>query len=160
VDRLKNLKKWYLFLALAVVVFAVSAPVFAVQSDKAEYAGADKCKMCHLKEYQSWEKMKHSKAFNTIANEPDKEKCYSCHTTGYGKATGFNDPEKTGNLKNVQCEACHGPGSEHLATKMTDKEARKATVNLRVDCIACHKPHVVDTAAAARTAGPKAEGAK
>jgi len=124
---------------------------FAGPSSQAEYVGAKKCKMCHIKQYKAWEKIDMAKAYERIANEPDKEKCYKCHTTGYGQPSGFKDLEATPNLKGVQCESCHGPGSEHLAVKATDKAKKKATIKPRpTSCSNCHNPHVSDKAAAAR----------
>ena len=95
------------------------------------YVGAKKCKACHLKQFQSWEQTKMAKSFEllragtaagakTKANlDPQKdythdEKCLGCHTTGHGKPGGFVSIEKTPELVGVQCEACHGPGSEYL----------------------------------------------
>jgi len=92
-----------------------------------------------------------AKSYEQIANEPDKEKCYKCHTTGYGQPGGFKDPDSTPNLKGVQCAYCHGPGSEHLAVKSTDKAKKRATIKQNPDsCNNCHNPHVSDKAAAAR----------
>ena len=52
---------------------------------------------------------------------PGEEKpynCGSCHTTGYsaeGNQLGLEGLVGTWALEGVQCEACHGPGSEHAA---------------------------------------------
>ena len=117
------------------------------------YVGAKKCMPCHIKEYKSWNETKMSKAFQTIANEADKEKCYKCHTTGYGKPGGFKDPDSTPNLQNVQCESCHGPGAAHMAVKTEDKEGKKKSIVLKPNtCNDCHNPHVRDTTKAAKEA--------
>lgn len=117
---------------------------WAGPSSKATYVGAKKCKMCHFKQYKSWEKMKHFKSFEALsAADKGKEECVKCHVTGYGKPGGFKSLEKTPNMTEVQCEVCHGPGSEHLAVKMTDKAKKKATINGNPGavCVKCHNPH-------------------
>lgn len=137
---------------IAIVAFMLVWGIgYAEPSSQAEYVGVKKCKMCHFKQYKAWEKTRMSKAYERIANEPDKEKCYECHTTGYGHPGGFKDPESTPNLEGVQCESCHGPGSEHLAVKMTDKAKKRATIKrYPTSCSNCHNPHVQNKAAAAR----------
>lgn len=78
------------------------------------FTGAKKCSSCHFEQYMSWKKTKHAKSFELL---PEKyqtdEKCLSCHTTGYGQATGFKDLATGANLAGTTCEACHGPGSKH-----------------------------------------------
>jgi hypothetical protein len=49
--------------------------------------------------------------------------------------SGFVSEEKTGNLKNVGCENCHGPGSEHIRTL-----GEAETAEPRLDCTDCHTP--------------------
>ena len=40
--------------------------------------------------------------------------CVGCHVVGFKKRGGFADNTTTPALANVQCEACHGPGTKHL----------------------------------------------
>jgi len=113
----------------------------AAKPAEATYLGADKCKMCHSKQHVTWMKMGHSKAMASLsAEEQKKPECVKCHVTGYGKTGGYESMEKTPNLANVQCEACHGAGSLHMKAPMADK---KKTINgAGVDCRGCHSPHV------------------
>lgn len=100
---------------------------------KDTYLGAQSCRECHLKIYDSWLQTPHAAAFSTLA-EGDSETnldCLLCHTTGYGQMSdpqsGTIDPK----FWNVQCESCHGKGTDH------DKSPGRATVAEYV-CRECH----------------------
>ena len=103
----------------------------------AENIGAGKCKMCHKTEYTSWQAMPHAKAFDLLpAADQGNAECLKCHALG-GNA----------DMPGVQCESCHGPGSEYKAMKvMKDHEASLAAGLLVPDeatCRSCHEgaPH-------------------
>jgi hypothetical protein len=130
------------------------------------YVGSKKCKMCHMKEFKSWEETKMAKAYDTLKPgeraeqkkaaglDPDKDyttdaECLRCHTTGYGQEGGFVDIESTPNLAGIGCEMCHGPGgtytkSEYMSLK--NKEYKKADVVAvgmvdavtEAQCLNCH----------------------
>jgi hypothetical protein len=109
-----------------------------------EYAGTDNCKMCHPDTFDEWSKSKHARTFELLVNvgEEKNEKCLPCHSTGFGKG-GFVDAEKTPGLAGTTCEACHGPGADHMgdATKIQREPSVKKT------CGACHQKaniHSVD----------------
>jgi len=58
----------------------------------------------------------HAGAFATlekVGSEYDPE-CVVCHVVGMQYQTGYISPAKTPELKDVGCENCHGPGSEHF----------------------------------------------
>jgi len=120
-----------------------SAALKAIAASKALYVGAAKCKSCHNKESQGgindkWEEMGHSKAFTQLAS-PESLKlgkeleikkpqeaadCLKCHVTAYGlpkeKLHKRFKPEF-----GVQCETCHGPGSDHVKTRLTEAKENK-----------------------------------
>jgi hypothetical protein len=103
----------------------------------ADYIGAAKCKMCHKVEFTSWSEMAHAKAFDVLKpEEQGNAECLKCHATG-GSAE----------MPGVQCEACHGPGSEYKSMKvMKDPAASKAAGLITPDeakCRSCHEgaPH-------------------
>ena len=138
----------------------------AVNAAEYAYIGAKKCKMCHLKEYNSWAETKMAKSFENLkpgvgadtkkAHNLDPAKdytadatCVACHTTGFGKPGGFVDLAKTPDLVGVQCEVCHGPGGtytlkEHMS--LQNKEYKRATLvavgltdKITKDtCVTCH----------------------
>jgi hypothetical protein len=99
--------------------------------DKAAYAGDAQCFVCHQAEYQVWQKSKHASAYDALAKlakhptgrQFDGE-CIICHTVGYDFKTGYLNEKTTANLKNVQCESCHGPASLHVAEE-TANQAKK-----------------------------------
>jgi len=71
--------------------------------------GAEKCKMCHKVQFDSWMTTKHA----------------------------TNDPK-------VDCEACHGPGSDYKAMPVMKDPAKAKAAGLiakpdKAACIKCHK---------------------
>ena len=135
--------------------------------DGAKYIGAKKCKACHMKQYKAWKKTKMATSFENlkpgvkaeektkVGLDPDKdyttdENCLKCHTTGYGKPYGFINIEKTPKLAGIQCEVCHGAGSEfrkimkkHGKTfKLADIKAKgyilPSDAESEKECLVCH----------------------
>jgi len=105
--------------------------------DGLEYANSLSCKPCHEYEYQQWGTRAHSKAYETlekIGSQFDPE-CVICHVVGLEYETGFISGEETADLKNVGCENCHGPGSEHNATL-----GKAETAEPKSQCVDCHTP--------------------
>jgi hypothetical protein len=103
-----------------------------VLPDNLEYVGSKYCKLCHDYEYEKWMTSKqvfipgldkqaspdsrHAGAFATlekVGSEYDPE-CIICHVVGIQYQTGYVSPAKTPEMKDVGCENCHGPGSEHV----------------------------------------------
>lgn len=85
-----------------------------------------------MKQYKVWEATKHAKAFDSLKPEEQKqEKCSKCHTTG---------PQAQ--FKGVQCEACHGPGSEYKAIPIMKDKAKAVAAGLVIPneetCKKCH----------------------
>jgi hypothetical protein len=98
---------------------------------KATYVGSATCKSCHEDAYKIWKASPHSHAYQTLvdARHPSLRQydgeCVLCHVVGFGYKSGFTDEQRTPYLKNVGCESCHGPCSEHVADP-DDKKARAA----------------------------------
>jgi len=124
------MKRTTLWLVAVGVLALLAAGVEAQHS----YVGAEKCKICHKVQYDSWLETKHAKATET-AKRSTKWKfdasCLSCHAT--------NKDEK---LAGVQCEACHGPGSHYKAMSIM-KDRQKAIANglvipTQATCDSCH----------------------
>jgi len=124
-----------------------------VRSD-ATYIGAKSCKKCHFPWFKSWKKTPMAKAFDILKPggsaeakakyklDPKKDytkdaTCLACHTTGYGKPGGYpalvegkawteDETKRAALMEGVQCEACHGPGSETGKYKKDTPEYKKA----------------------------------
>ncbi|MEW6050526.1 MAG: cytochrome c family protein [Candidatus Zixiibacteriota bacterium] len=133
-------------LVAACIVMAQDKPAApAAEKAKAAYVGAEKCKMCHKAEYEAWSTTKHAKAFEALKPEEQaKPECTKCHVTG---ATA----EGTA-LNGVQCEACHGAGSEYKKPTIMSKAKwaadpaayKKMAVEagliypVEANCVKCH----------------------
>jgi 2',3'-cyclic-nucleotide 2'-phosphodiesterase (5'-nucleotidase family) len=78
------------------------------------YLGQEACRRCHDEIYQKVAKTGHACAYETLTKTHSEglAECLVCHTTGYGESTGFGGSSSV-DLKNVQCESCHGMGSKH-----------------------------------------------
>jgi hypothetical protein len=107
-----------------------------IAASKSIYVGAKKCKSCHNKEsrggvYDKWTEMKHAKAFVTLKSDDaiafGKERgiekpwesadCLKCHETAFGEPKERKHKKFKTSL-GVQCESCHGPGSNHVKTRL------------------------------------------
>jgi len=106
--------------------------VLQAQHKDAAFAGDAQCQTCHEAETAIWQKSKHAHAYDAlavIASRPSGRnfdgECIVCHTVGYEYQTGYVNEKKTPNLKNVQCESCHGPASLHVAEEF-DNQKKKA----------------------------------
>ncbi len=101
------------------------------------YAGSRSCESCHLYEYAMWQINPHADAFATlveVGSDRDPE-CVVCHVVGMDRDSGFITQEKTPGLKDVGCENCHGPGSEHNVS-----QGLILTTEPKSTCLDCHTP--------------------
>lgn len=108
-----------------------------VLPDNLEYSGSESCKACHEYEYEKWSQKAHAHAYATlerVGSELDPE-CVSCHVVGMEYESGFVSEQKSSHMKNVGCENCHGPGSEHIRTA-----GDTALTEPKSGCIDCHTP--------------------
>lgn len=110
------------------------------------YMGAKFCRTCHSSadndRYHRWLESGHASAYEVLKGaEKTDPQCLSCHTTGYDQPV--SDKSTLKDLRGVQCEACHGPGSEYKPMKvMKDpKLAREKGLwdVTREVCLGCHK---------------------
>jgi len=121
--------------------------------DNLEYVGSRSCKLCHDYEYEKWmtsgqvmipgsprqpaADSRHADAYarlEEVGSHYDPE-CVVCHVVGMRYQSGFIGPTKTADLKDVGCENCHGPGSEHLRSL-----GAVETTGPISTCTDCHSP--------------------
>ena len=100
------------------------------------YASEQACLTCHPSEHETWNKSRHSHAYETLnrVNKSFDPECLACHVTGWGHRKGFISEVDTPNLKNVQCEVCHGPRLGHVNNSQQSFkiDAKKACENCHV----------------------------
>lgn len=115
----------------------------------ADYIGVKKCKMCHKgakkgEVFEKWEKSPHAKAFETLKakGEEKNPKCLECHVTGFNAGGYKVGDANAADFEGVQCENCHGPGSEYK--KMSVMKDKKKSIELGLiipDEAVCKKCH-------------------
>ena len=144
-------------------IILISFPIFFISAQEHSYVGTSTCGMCHKSEKQGsqlsiWEGSKHSQAYLSLQKEEAdkiaKEKgfttkavetpeCLKCHASGYNV-----DASLLGNKfkveDGVQCETCHGPGSDYKSKKVMENKEEAIKNGLIVYdkiedfCIGCH----------------------
>ena len=104
------------------------------------YVGVDKCAACHAVEFSDYKKRKFQKSWKILKmrGEEGNSECLKCHSTGFGKG-GFKSESETPHLSGKQCEACHGPGGNHISNPANpDFREELKVVNKKNVCIECH----------------------
>ncbi len=148
------------FLAAGVAFIFAAVPLVA-DAKKNTYVGVDKCGRCHKKDLYgnqvgTWRNGPHSKTLETLGSEKAAEyakergivgspqqadECLKCHITAHGVDSQLIkydlDP-----ADGVQCESCHGPGSNYRKRSIMsdeDKSIAKGLVTQSEEvCTACH----------------------
>lgn len=102
-------------------------------SEKEEFLTDRECRKCHIDIWEGLRETGHMGAFSTLARKGQTQspECIVCHTTGYLYKGGYDDRAPYNRLSNVQCEACHGYGTEH------GRDGSMLTF-ARESCLECH----------------------
>ena len=98
------------------------------------FVGSEVCQRCHMPEYAQWLKTDHAKAWQTLVDQKKDAtpECVTCHVVGYKQPGGFQTADDAPKLGNVQCENCHGMGTQHEAMPASPQKITEAT------CRTCH----------------------
>jgi Cytochrome c554 and c-prime len=116
-----------------------------------QFIGVKQCASCHFEQFMKWKGTKHATTFDLLpAQYQTDAACLKCHTTGFGKPSGFTTAEASADLKGTTCEACHGPGSKHAEIakqfanqKLTPEQEKTVRDSIwkvlpKNVCIECH----------------------
>ncbi|MGZ6144192.1 MAG: multiheme c-type cytochrome, partial [Myxococcales bacterium] len=121
--------------------------------------GVHTCVECHQQQVEFWAQTRHAHAYETLlaVKKQYSLDCIRCHVTGWQQSGGVCRIDRTefggpgvpavsslGDTKyragvgrrDVQCEDCHGPGSEHLEDPTGHIRAEVAATV----CMRCHEP--------------------
>jgi len=98
------------------------------------FLGVEVCERCHKAEAAQWKSTDHAKAWQTLvtAKKDANPDCIVCHVVGYKQSGGFSTASATPGLGNVQCENCHGMGTQHEAFASVPRRVTEQT------CRGCH----------------------
>jgi YVTN family beta-propeller protein len=126
------------------------------------YVGAAACRQCHNQvegrnQFNKWYLSRHARAFASLAHPASEQIarlsgidedvfqspiCLGCHTTG-AAAESWEREAHFFSQDGVQCERCHGPGSEYMREEiMADREAAmQAGLKIPAEdtCMVCHE---------------------
>jgi YVTN family beta-propeller protein len=127
------------------------------------YVGVRVCSQCHAgaaagHQFSIWRQSPHAKAFATLAMPESKEiarisgipepphearVCLGCHAPGADSEEWERD-EAFRIEDGVQCETCHGPGSEYIGEDVMSNRELAMERGLRKpsarNCMVCHAP--------------------
>lgn len=111
-----------LLLVLMAAVLMYLIPVGRASAELfGQYVSYKACKECHAEIVEGWLKTPHAKAFDTLRKQGEEKLqnpgCSKCHVVAMDADGGFIDMQLTPELKDVQCESCHGPGLKHSKSK-------------------------------------------
>ena len=98
------------------------------------FMGAEVCGRCHQPEMTQYKTTGHARAWETLveAKKEANPECISCHVVGYKQPGGFKASDDAARLGDVQCENCHGMGTQHEAFPTQARRITEAT------CRTCH----------------------
>jgi hypothetical protein len=150
--------------ALSVLAISIGLMTASVSAQEYKYTGVRDCSRCHKKDLMGdqtavWKETGHAEAIETLKGDEavkiakekgivgpphEADECVRCHATAHGVTPEQTEKRPLRVADGVQCESCHGPGSEYKSNKvMSDHDASVAAgmwdpgKDEKV-CTACH----------------------
>ncbi|MFZ0391339.1 MAG: multiheme c-type cytochrome, partial [Calditrichia bacterium] len=102
------------------------------------YVGSSVCANCHGNKNTAWAMTAHADAWASLHTSGHASpSCYPCHSVGYEGPDGNGgfDEVPIEKFQDVQCENCHGAGSEHIQSPSSN------LLTLTFDVQNCGKCH-------------------
>jgi hypothetical protein len=151
-----------LSLVLLIAILMTGGPVLGQSIKERIYVGEKACRQCHhlngaRNQFNKWRQTKHALAYAALSKPEAKEIaelsgiyvephaspiCLGCHSTAYDVEAWERD-DAFHFEDGVQCEFCHGAGSEYMdedtmrdISKAMDAGLKKLK---KSDCLVCHK---------------------
>lgn len=135
-----------------------------VEAGPPKYTGVRDCGRCHKKELMgdqlaAWKKAAHSKAFETLKSDDaveiakqkglstppyEADECVRCHATAHAVTPDETLRRPLALKDGVQCESCHGPGSNYRKKKVMSDHDKSVAAGMwepgndQAICTACH----------------------
>lgn len=160
---MKNILTAFIFTAVLFISSTYAQETGNKDQKVHSYVGVETCGMCHKTEKQGnqigiWKKTSHAQAFNTLQSDAalkiakekglaglpsESEECLKCHVSGANLDKSLLGA-KFNMSDGVQCETCHGPGSDYKSAKiMKDRKEAIASGLLVYEkpaelCVKCH----------------------
>jgi YVTN family beta-propeller protein len=152
------------YFRILIITLAISCILSAQEGGQKQpvYVGVKVCANCHQGEgmghqFSKWLASGHARAY-AVLSKPEAKKiaemsgipqepqespmCLGCHATG-AHAEEWEKDETFFTEDGVQCEKCHGPGSEYVdaAVMSNREESEKAGLMMPAvsDCMGCHE---------------------
>jgi len=93
-----------------------SRPGSSITGASSTFVTSSACGQCHVDQYMKWANSAHAHATDPLPPRATEFEatCLDCHATGINLKTNA-DKLELARFQNVQCEQCHGPGSNHVA---------------------------------------------
>jgi len=151
----------FFFRAILAGVLVAAAAFLAAAPREPVYVGARACGGCHDGagmgyQFSIWLHSKHSRSYAALAKPAAQQilqlsglrgdpqasaTCLSCHAPA-ALAEPWQKEEHLRIDDGVQCEDCHGPGSEYMAEEVMRNPAAARAAGLKMpteaDCMRCH----------------------
>lgn len=153
-------RRWFIAIAASAVLVLARGGA-ATEEKEPVYVGARACAACHEgkaagSQFSRWLLSKHSKAWAALSKpeaaaiaklsgvpgDPKRsQNCLGCHATASDEEPWRRDP--TFAIEDgIQCERCHGPGSEYMDESVMRYREAAMKAGLRImtkrDCELCH----------------------